>query len=173
MNWLQKKLFNKKISQQLLHKQRGDEPAKNEVQDIAILLETSDESQYEVVKSSIKNIKKRGKTIHLYQYRDLKSLSEELDSEQLFCKQDFNWYHIATSPKAIQFVQQNFDMLICINPQRKPCLNYLNVSSNAKFKIGVLPDHIEHYNLMMDTKDTSNISQLFKEIESILDKLSN
>jgi len=75
-------------------------------------------------------------------------------------------------PKVESFISKKYDVLITINPDQKQHLHFLNAASKAKFKIGLLPDNLNYYNLMIDCKQTNSVKTIFSDIQLTLDKLA-
>lgn len=172
MSWIKDKLYNQRLRKSITNiTSITKEQFKNNGDQIAVLFEeTTDFSAADVYKQVL-SWRKLGKNIFLFSFLDEKELLEE-ENENRFFKSDLNWLSIPNGKKIDDFLQKSFDILITINPERKKHLHYLNAVSKARFKIGILPDEVEFYNLIIDCDKPDSVKVVFSDIQLTLDKLA-
>jgi hypothetical protein len=122
--------------------------------------------------SQIKKWIKKGRSVETFSYVDVKEFNENQDNPNQICNKDINWFHAPHGIKVKSFIAKPYDILITINPEKKKHLHFLNATSKARFKIGILPDYVEFYNLIIDCKNPSSITNIFTDIQTTLDKLT-
>jgi hypothetical protein len=63
-----------------------------------------------------------------------------------------------------QFISREFDVLINMDYNAHPALNYVCAASRALFKIGPATGHARHYDLMIDMQDRFDLDNYIREI---------
>lgn len=173
MKWLKDRLFHYKLKSKLSAlPEHSTDVMQNEVQSIGILFDESHIPDEKALQYYIDRWKGLGKKVEKFSYADVKEFPEDSDNESRFCRKDINWYQVPQGAKIDAFLTKTFDILITLNPSKKPYLHYLNAASRASFKIGLLPDELEFYNLILDVQETDNVKKIFGDIQNTLDNLS-
>ncbi len=174
MNWLKNKLFSYQLKNIPVDKINNDQKAqiKNLTSYIGILYDDIHIDNLQEMSQIINRWTKSGKRIETFSFVDVKEFEEDSNPDNKICRKDINWYGLPKGEKVDRFTQKKFDILITINPNKTKHLHYLNAASKAKFKIGLLPDELEFYNLMIDCPKNDSIKKIFSDIQITLDKLA-
>ena len=173
MGWIKDKLFNYRLKKRI--ESVGSTPTSgstNKMQQIGILF---DENQIDSLAELQKYVQawiKKGKKVETFSFVDIKEFPPEEIPLNKFCKKNLNWYNIPHGETVQSFLDNPYDILITINPEKKDYLHFLNAGSKAKFKIGLLPDELELYNLIVDCEQPAKVKYIFSDIQSTLDKLA-
>lgn len=144
--------------------------AHNLSQRIAFLVDGRADKNLKTMEAYIRQLQNIGKDVSLLYLTD--HAHPEQISFQAFNSGSFNWYYIPKSPVVIDFVRKDFDMLISLNPDRIPELDAIIDLSHAKFKIGILHDHSDLFDLVINPVRENNIPSYIRVLEETLDQLS-
>ena len=89
-------------------------------------------------------------------------------------KKDFNWYHKPLSPKLIDFIRKDFDILINLSLRNSMAVNYIVAKSKARFKVGKYFENLETYcDLMIDVTKSDNLPYLIEQISHYLSVINS
>lgn len=174
MSWLKKKMFAYQLKNVVVRKtSQKSQQVHNLTSHIGILFDESHIDSMKEMEAIIKKWQNSGKHVETFSFIDQKEFTEEEDNpDNKICRKNINWYGMPKGEKVNTFSSKKFDILITINPEKKWHLHFLNAASMAKFKIGLLPDELEFYNLMIDCAKPDSIKKIFSDIQLTLDKLA-
>ncbi len=173
MKWLKDRLFNYKLKSRLSSLQADKKVVnQNKVKSIGMLFDDSQISNPKELQSYVDKWTKNGKSVETFSFVDIKDFEENIDDTGKFCRKDINWFQVPQGDKVDAFLNKPYNILITINPAKKQHLHFLNAVSSAKFKIGLLPDEVEFYDLVIDLEENANVKKIFSDIQETLDKLS-
>lgn len=174
MNWLKNKMFSYQLKNLPVDKKSNANQGqvKNLTSYIAVLFDEDQIDNPKEMSTILQKWSKSGKRIETFSFVDVKEFEETDNPDNKICKKDINWYGMPKGEKVSAFANKRFDILITINPNKTKHLHYLNAASKAQFKIGLLPDELEFYNLMIDCDKTNSIKKVFSDIQITLDKLA-
>lgn len=173
MKWLKDRLFNYKLKSRLSSRRAEKQVVnQNKVKSIGMLFDESQISNPKELQIYVDKWTKNGKSVETFSFIDVKEFDESIDSIGKFCRKDINWFHVPQGDKVDAFLKKQYNILITINPAKKQHLHFLNAVSSAKFKIGLLPDEVEFYDLVIDLEENVSIKKIFSDIQETLDKLS-
>jgi len=174
INWLINLLYNFSLRKRLNQKSKETATEKNNhSKHIGILFDESQLNQVESIEQYLQAWASKGKIIETFRFVDVKSFPPLDDPSNRICRKDVTWYKVPKGNKVDTFLHKKFDLLITINPEKKKFMHYLNAASNAKFKIGLLPDELEFYNLIIDCEQANQVQSIFKNIELTINNLSD
>lgn len=117
----------------------------------------------------IKQLEEINKKVSSYTFHP--QVLEEVP-ENAFHKKDFNWYHFPYTDRILNFINQQFDILIVINMDNNQLMTTLGALSKAKFKIGINDDNMEFYNLIVDSNNSNDLQRIIKDIKETIKKLA-
>ena len=173
MKWLKDKLFRYKLKAKLRSLPAAKkETQQNSVNFIGLLFDENHIPLGKELQYYIDRWTSNGKKVDVFSFVDVKEFDESVDDSKKFCRKNVNWFQVPHGDKIDGFLQKPFDILITLNPAKKQHLHFLNAASNARFKIGLLPDELEFYNLILDVEETASIKNIFSDIQETLDKLT-
>ncbi len=131
--------------------------------------------------SAIKKIEKFYLSLHinieLLGFSNAKLIKDNLigDNQRHYaCTKDFNWLFQAKSELLKEFISKDFDILINLYTHDEFCIEYIIMSSMAKFKVG--PSHLnkQMHDFMIDGGNKkNNIIYLNEQISHYLNILNN
>ena len=107
----------------------------------------------------------------IYSYR--KYRKEDEQSYKHFTEKDFNWKGEITDSSLKSFLDQPFDLLLCLFDKRHPLLKYCVVRSKSTFRIGLKGVYSEFYDIEIAIQ-AHQIDVFFEEAKrylTILEKL--
>ncbi len=76
---------------------------------------------------------------------------------------DLNWWGIPKTDKMGNFMEINFDLLLCIALEPNYAVDYITALSNAKFKIGSSPDDDNYFDLNIKIGENKDPIYLAKQ----------
>jgi hypothetical protein len=142
----------------------------NNSQRIAFLFDGRSDQNLKIVQDYMKKLQDKGKDV------DYIFLTDHAEPEQIsfqaFNRKSFNWYFIPKSNLLLDFIDTSFDILICFNIENIKELDSLVDLSSARFKVGVIKDHSENYNLVINPVKEQDWRDYIKTLEKTLAQLS-
>lgn len=114
-------------------------------------------------------LKKRSKKVKLLGFFD-NQMGDENFTFDHFNRKHLDWALRPKSGVVDKFLQQPFDYLINIDPQTSLHSEYITALSQAHLKVGPYTEQTYCYDLMIDTKDKSNLWNFIQQIELLLEK---
>lgn len=118
-----------------------------------------------------KNLEKNGKKVRLLGFYNQKQPPAESEFDFFFLK-ELNWsQQPAKSEKANAFVKEKFDLLICLNPQNLPALEWVAAASVAAMKIGPASEHPNDFDLQLDIPQGKGPRYFTEQMQQYLDKI--
>ncbi len=149
----------------------------NEAGKIGLLYDATEEKDFEVVKSYVKNIRSTyKKDILAMGYVDKKKLPMAQYAQyglDFFTKKDLNYKMVPVNPIVQNFINEKFDILINLNSGKCFPLRYISAMSNARFRVGrYLKNATDSYDMMVQIKGEPAIKIVIDEIEHFLKQLN-
>lgn len=140
---------------------------------IGLLYDATDEKDYEMVKTYVKNIRANfKKDILAMGYVDKKELPQSQFAQyglDFFTKRDINFKMVPTNPIVQNFINEKFDILINLNSGKCFPLRYISALSHARFRVGrYLRNATDSYDMMVQIKGEPTIKTVIEEIEHFL-----
>lgn len=108
-------------------------------QNIALLIDASNERDYNLIKDFIKELREQKKNIKSISYFNQKETPKMEFSKleyDFISNKELNWHYKANDIYIPAFVNENFDVLINLSINSPIPLNFIAAESKAKFKIG-------------------------------------
>ena len=137
---------------------------------IAFLFDGREDANLKLLKAYTRKLQEAGKDVN-YLF-----LTDHADPEQIsfqaFNKKAFNWYNIPTAHTVLDFIDKDFDVLICFNTDDLKEFNSIMDLSNAKFKVGIMHGHSEIYNLVINPQQGDDWYDHLAVLERTLGQLS-
>jgi hypothetical protein len=139
---------------------------------IGLLFDATNEAKRREVSALSKTLVQRGKTVQLLGFINVKNPVENIDFEH-FTAKEVSWFHQVKSEKALRFARENFDLLLCINPDGALVVDWLAVSSQAAMKIGIATEQTNDYDVQLDIPAGKNLDFFISQLETYLNTLTN
>jgi hypothetical protein len=146
---------------------------------VAILYEEKGESYFILVKQYVKYLKAE------YGVREVMALCYIADKKEVphyhthrlkfdyFLKSELNWWYEPQCDQVKKFVAEEYDILI--NLERVPALplEFIQVKSNARLKVGYYrADHEEHFDLMLNLPEKATFDEYVKQVNHYLTRIN-
>lgn len=161
-------MYNKKSIQ--FRSQNNKKTQKhNYSQKIAFLVDGRSDVSLKTLNKYIKKLEEKDKFVSLLFMTD--HAEPEKISFQAFNKKSFTWYNIPKSQIVIDFIKKEFDMLICFNEHDLPEINAIMDLSHATFKIGVINNHADYYDLIINPVREETWADYISTLENTLEQL--
>lgn len=164
-----KEKSNQKYFKNLLNSKR-EKSKSGKVDSVGVLLNFDEFNAYDKFRKMLKNIgikENRVKFLALIDDEMVKPNSWDA----FFCKKDFGWNAKITNVELSEFIDTEFDALICYYNEDVLELNLVAAMSNANFKIGIGKQDDRLYDLIIDL-DSSHSEVFQYELEKYLKVLN-
>lgn len=140
---------------------------------IGILYDATDERDYEIVRSYVKQIRSvYKKDVLAMGYVDKKQLPSGQFAQyglDFFTRKDLDFRMIPTDPIVQNFIRESFDILINLNNGKSFPLRYIAALSRAKFRIGRYDKrNVACYEMMLHLPPDTGIKTVIEETERYL-----
>ena len=162
--------FIQKKTAELLKKAINNRIASNEeIHSVGILTENDLFNELELQELVIEKLGLRNPKIYSYRKYD----KNEEKSYKHFSKNDFNWKGDVIEPSLSNFVEQPFDLLICLYPKKHSYLEYTTLLSEARFKVGFaeVNENLFDLEISVQSNQVDGFLAEAKKYLSILEKL--
>ncbi|NTW31502.1 MAG: hypothetical protein HGB12_02560 [Bacteroidetes bacterium] len=134
---------------------------------IGILYDASSEEIYNKVSEFVKYFQNKQKNVKALGFVNFNQLPHYCFPKltcDYFTKRDLNWYYKPTNSRVIDFINEEYDIMIdlCMND----CfpLIYVSAVSKAKFKVGRYGEkYSDIYDFMLNVNNTISLEDYFKE----------
>ncbi|MCH2215949.1 MAG: hypothetical protein MK086_12335 [Flavobacteriales bacterium] len=146
---------------------------------VALLYEEKGESYFILVKQYVKYLKSEFgvKEVMALCYIDDKKEVPHYHTHRLkfdyFMKSELNWYYEPQAQQVRNFESTPYDILI--NLERTPSLplQFIQLKSAAKLKVGYYQvDKEDYYDLMLDLKERATFDEYVKQVNHYLTKIN-
>ncbi|OIP00420.1 MAG: hypothetical protein AUJ98_07695 [Bacteroidetes bacterium CG2_30_33_31] len=140
-----------------------------------IIFDASDEANYNRVSSFVRHIQSKNKIVKAIGFINYKLyphyIMQKITFDYITLK-DINQLMKPVSRHSLEFIQQDFDILIDFNLLRNPILRYISGLSLAKFKIGRFDERDkEIFDFMIQGIEDQNTAVFAKEVLHYLEVL--
>jgi len=146
---------------------------------VALLYEEKGESYFILIKQYVKCLKSEFgiREVMALCYIDDKKIVPHYHTHKLkfdyFTKGELNWYYEPHAQHVQNFESTTYDILI--NLERNPCLplEFIQLKSLAKLKVGYFKENRQdYYDLMLDLDERATFDEYVKQINHYLTKIN-
>ncbi len=172
-----------KISDYLLHKEIRKNNRETEVipitdaRNVGILYDATYDKDYELIKNYVKDLRSSTKDVQSLGYFNRKELPNTRFMKlglDFFTQKSLNWRMRPNNPIVNNFINRNFDILICLNIDRNIPLQYVSSMTHAKFKIGRYDiKNSNIYDFMIKVDGTTTLKQMIEQVSHYLNLIKN
>lgn len=135
---------------------------------IGILFDATQDENSIFVDNYARILRKKGKTVECLAYIDDSEEHEEVQYGH-FNRKDLSWYLHPKNETANQFINTQFDILLCLFTKPVLPLEYISALSSANFRVGHYSDNKMHcYDLMIDNADGNDLQKFIGEVDQRL-----
>ena len=144
----------------------------NDAQSIGIIFNASKKENMDFIINFVKEIKNSSKEIKLLGFINNKQ-QDNFYNKFVYCDffnlKDINWYGKPQKEKITDFINTNFDILIDLNLDDITSLDFVLVSSQAKFKVGKLnKTKNNYYDLSLDIPEEKSVLYMIEQTKIYL-----
>lgn len=136
---------------------------------IGILFDATDLDNRKTVLNYADQLRKQSKQVRLLGFFDNK-LKDNNFTFKHFNRRDIDWAYRPKGHNIDDFLAQEFDILINLNPLSATYSEYISALSKASFKIGPVTEHMVCYDMMIDTDTRTSLDQFIHQMEGLLEK---
>lgn len=130
---------------------------------------TSEQTRHEVMDYARQLVEKR-KSVRLFGYFKTKQPPEG-HAFNFFFQKETTWAGVPKSEKARDFAREKFDLLIYLDSEECPPLEWLAASSQAAMKIGFATDRPNDFDLLLETPADKGIHFFIEQLHLYLGKI--
>ena len=158
-------------------KRSGEVVTYTRASSIGILYDATHEKDYELIKEYVRAMRAQSKDVIALGYYDQQELPNTRFMKlglDFFTRKALNWRMKPGNPIVNNFINKNFDILICLNLKQNIPLRYVSALTRARFKIGKyesgLPN-IYDFEIKMDGQVT--LRQMIEQVNHYLNLIRN
>lgn len=162
----------KKSLQRVLATQKRRRQAHNftSAQKIGILFDATIEKTRHEVMEFAKQLVEKGKSVRLFGYFKTKQPPEG-HAFNFFFQKETTWAGVPKSEKATAFAEEQFDMLIYLDPEECAPLEWLSAASQAAMKVGYATGRPNDLDLQLETPDDKGLPFFIAQLHLYLEKI--
>ncbi|MFN0037014.1 MAG: DUF6913 domain-containing protein [Saprospiraceae bacterium] len=115
-------------------------------------------------------LEKQGKKVSALGFFNEKKATENQPFDSFFLKET-SWLGQPKSEKASAFAKEKFDLLLTLNPDDLPPLEWLAAQSQAAFKIGFATSRPNDFDIQLETPEGKGIRYFTEQLALYLGKI--
>ncbi len=163
--------FKKNLRRALsTHKRQRKSHTLESARTINILFDATAEKHKHETLEFAGNLEKKGKKVHLLGYVKTKQPPTGL-SFDFFFQKELTWIGIPKSEKALSFIQEKPDLLLCFNPSDEAPMAWLAAQAQAAMKIGFATDFANDFDMILEIPAEKGIQYFTEHLHQYLDKI--
>ncbi|HET6990526.1 MAG TPA: hypothetical protein VFJ43_04345 [Bacteroidia bacterium] len=138
---------------------------------IGICFPFTDATDFELLKKYVlylRDLKKKVKAIGYYTTKEEPGVQYSKVDYDFFPKTSHNWYGKPTDHIVTNFIDEEFDILIDINPHNDTVLTYVAAMSRAKFKVGRFDEKDWIHDLLFDSPVEKGLKFFLRQVDTYL-----
>lgn len=165
-----KKSLQKHTEKQLL--QRDISGLNSKLKTLAFLVDEAVFQDFDKIYDLYKIFNLHPKDVSVFSFLEVKRKLPTLRQNQIHNK-DFNWKGEITNQNAMDFLHQNFDILVGYYQGKHPFLDLMVSQSKAKFKVGFTHTNDRLFDLIINASatDFTTFTSELKKYATLLNKL--
>jgi hypothetical protein len=117
-----------------------------------------------------RSLEKQGKKVGVLGFFNTKPGTETPDFDAFYAKET-GWTGKPNSEKAAKFAREKFDLLLTLNPDEHPPLEWLAAQSQAAFKIGFATHRPNDFDIQLETPEGKGIRYFTEQLALYLGKI--
>ena len=165
-------LFKKALRESLASQKRTRQVhTLDSARSVGVLFDATSEKSRKESLEFIQALEKKGKKVSALGYFNLKRAPENQSFDSFFAKET-SWLGKPKSEKAAEFVKQKFDLLLTLNPDELPPLEWLAAQSQSAFKVGFATGRPNDFDMQLETPTGKGIRYFTDQLAMYLGKLS-
>lgn len=171
MEW-KYRLFKRRLERDLKFRKTAHPiPAINKAEHIGILWTNSEQIPLDQLDRLLDSWRRKGSLIEEFCFFP-KMKKDETPPRDGITSKNINWLGIPTWESIERFVNIPFDLLIILDADPSPTVEYIQAQSAARFKIGAATNLYPDIHLRIDLKEGFELNRFWKDLTLLLEKLS-
>ncbi|MFK8105419.1 MAG: hypothetical protein AB8G15_23095 [Saprospiraceae bacterium] len=138
---------------------------------IGILFDATDPETKYIIDRYVKELQQRNKQVRLFAFSENKTPKDNLSFKSVN-QNDLDWALRPNTREAIDFMNQQFDILINLYLDAKTPLAYLSSFSMAHLRVGPYTDKSYCYDLMIETEN-NDLNHFVQQVDYFLNKMNS
>lgn len=168
---LRSALFKKSLRRTLTaHKRHRKSHTLESARTIGILFDATEGKHKEETLELVRNLEKKGKKVAILGYVKAKQPPGGLHFD-FFIQKELKWIGTPKSEKALSFIKQKPDLLLCLNPADEAPLAWLAAHSQAAMKIGFPTEYANDFDMILEIPAEKGIRYFTEQLHQYLDKI--
>lgn len=168
---LRSALFKKSLRRALAaHKRQRKSHTLESARNVGILFDATQEKHKEETLEFARNLEKKGKKVRLLGYVKVKQPPVGLAFD-FFIQKELDWIGTPKSEKALAFIAEKPDLLLCFNPADEAPLAWLAANGQAAMKIGFPTDYPNDFDMILEIPAEKSIRYFTEQLHQYLDKI--
>ncbi|CAN5848054.1 hypothetical protein BH11BAC7_BH11BAC7_26830 [soil metagenome] len=138
---------------------------------IGIVFTFNGNEDFELLKKYVlylRELKKKVKAIGYYKTKEEPQMQYSKVDYDFFSKKSHNWYGKPTDHLVTNFVEEEFDIMIDINPDKDAVITYVAALSKAKFKVGRFEETDFIHDLMFESPKEKGLKYFLRQVDTYL-----
>lgn len=138
---------------------------------IGICFPFTGKEDFELLKKYVlylRDLKKKVKAIGYYISKEEPAVQYSKVDYDFFAKSSHNWYGKPTDHIVKNFIEEEFDIFIDINPNNDPVLTYIAALSHAKFKVGRFDEKDWIHDLLFESPNEKGLKFFLRQVDTYL-----
>lgn len=136
---------------------------------VAILFDASSPENQVTVSNYKKRLRGMGKKVEVMAFVNNKDQQNTNYVFKHFNKKNLNWYFHPTGSTISQFINEPYDILMCLHTNPVLPLEYISALSKAHLRVGpYYEDKTFCYDLMIDNMDDDDLNNFIGQIDNVL-----
>ncbi|MBC7776129.1 MAG: hypothetical protein H7246_11900 [Phycisphaerae bacterium] len=137
---------------------------------VGVLFDATSETARRESLEFVHSLEKQGKKVSALGFFNVKQAPENQPFDLFFAKET-SWLGKPKSEKAADFVKQKFDLLLTLNPDELPPLEWLAAQSQSAFKIGFATSRPNDFDIQLETPEGKGIRYFTEQLALYLGKI--
>lgn len=139
---------------------------------VGILYDEHPDTDADAIRRFAQQLRREGKRVKLLHFSE-NTPAEPNGDETIFTKRDLNWRGGIAGREVLDFVAQEFDLLLDLSRGPQNALRYAVAGSQAAFRVGIGVEGpaTEHYEMILDPTGSPNTRELLQQIAGFLKKM--
>jgi hypothetical protein len=138
---------------------------------VGIVFPFNSKEDFELLKKYVlylRELKKKVKAIGYYKTKEEPNIQYSKVDYDLFSKKSHNWYGKPTDHIVTNFIDEEFDIMIDVNPDNDAVITYIAAMSKAKFKVGRFAENDFIHDLMFESPKEKGLKYFLRQVDTYL-----
>lgn len=138
---------------------------------IGILFDATEEKDRQEVLHFAHALESPVKKVRLLGFIDIKKVALGQTQFPQFTQKERKWNGLPGSEAVHTFINEHFDLLLCLNGKQVMLMEWIAAASQAAMKIGTYTAHPNDFDLMLETPAQKGVRFFMDQLDLYLDKI--